>query len=132
MELTNAMIEAEKKTTLAETDFWREVCVNFLRLLAPVTPFLAEELWHEIGLKGSVHEQAWPSWNEEALIETTITLPVQINGKLRDQIKLPAEVDEASARKAAEESERVQKYLEGKQVIKFIFVPKRMISFVIK
>lgn len=132
MELTNAMIDAAKKTDLATTTLWREAVDNFLRLLAPITPFLAEELWQMTGSKGSVHQQPWPQWNEAALIESTVTLPVQVNGKLRDQLELPADVDQAGARAAAEASEKVQKYLEGKEIVKFIFVPKRMISFVVK
>lgn len=132
MELTNAMIEAAKKTNLPSTKLWHEVTVNFLTILAPITPFLAEELWETIGCKGSVHTQTWPKWDESALVETTVTMPVQVNGKLRDQIELPADVDQATARKAAEDSEKVQKFLEGKEVVKFIFVPKRMISFVVK
>ncbi|GAB4281449.1 MAG: leucine--tRNA ligase [Candidatus Rifleibacteriota bacterium] len=132
MELTNAMIDAARKTQLPSTSMWREVVENFLRLLAPIMPFLAEELWQMIGNAGSVHQQAWPQWDESALIESTITLPVQVNGKLRDQIELPADVDQETARAAAEASEKIQKYLEGKQIVKFIFVPKRMISFVVK
>ncbi len=132
MELTNAMIDAAKKTALPNTTLWREVVENFLRLLAPITPFLAEELWQMIGNAGSVHQQPWPKWDEKALVESTVTLPVQVNGKLRDQLELPADVDQAGARAAAEASEKVQKYLEGKEIVKFIFVPKRMISFVVK
>ncbi|HNX74871.1 MAG TPA: leucine--tRNA ligase [Candidatus Rifleibacterium sp.] len=132
MELTNAMGEAIKKTNLPSTTLWREVVENMLKLMATITPFLAEELWETIGCKGSVHQQKWPAWDEKALVESTVTLPVQINGKLRDQIELPADIDEVGARKAAEASEKVQKYLEGTQIIKFIYVPKRMISFVVK
>ncbi|MFZ5953298.1 MAG: leucine--tRNA ligase [Candidatus Rifleibacteriota bacterium] len=132
MELTNAMVEAAKKTSLASTALWREAVETFLKLLAPITPFLAEELWQMIGNAGSVHQQKWPAWDEGALVESTVTLPVQVNGKLRDQLELPADIDEAGARHAAEASEKVQKHLEGKQVVKFIYVPKRMISFVVK
>jgi leucyl-tRNA synthetase len=132
MELTNAMIDAARKTDLAQTSLWREVVQNFLILLAPVMPFLAEELWHMIGAKGSVHKQEWPQWDEKALIEKEITLPVQVNGKLRDQLELPADVSKEAAREAAEQSEKVKKFIKGKEVVKFIFVPKRMISFVVK
>ena len=132
MELTNAMADAVKKTSLPKTTLWREVVQNMLKLMATIAPFMAEELWETIGCKGSVHQQKWPTWDEKALIEATVTLPVQVNGKLRDQIELPADIDEAGARKAAEASEKVQKYLEGTQIIKFIYVPKRMISFVVK
>ena len=132
MELTNAMADAVKKTSLPKTTLWKEVIQNMLKLMATITPFMAEELWETVGFKGSVHQQKWPTWDEKALIESTVTLPVQVNGKLRDQIELPADIDEAGARKAAEASEKVQKYLEGTQIIKFIYVPKRMISFVVK
>jgi leucyl-tRNA synthetase len=132
MELTNALIDAKKSTGLANTTLWREAIEKMLVLLAPITPFMAEELWSIIGNQGFVHKQPWPNWDEAALVEDTITLPVQINGKLRDQIELPADIDEAGARAAAEASEKVQKFLEGMQIVKFIFVPKRMISFVVK
>ncbi|MCK9456263.1 MAG: leucine--tRNA ligase [Candidatus Riflebacteria bacterium] len=132
MELTNAMIEFKKSTELADTSLWKETVRTMLILLAPITPFISEELWETSGNIGSVHLQQWPVWDEEALVESMITLPVQVNGKLRDQIALPADVTEAEARKAAEASEKVQKYLENMQVVKFIFVSKRMISFVVK
>ena len=132
MELTNAMIDAAKKTQLASTTLWREAAQTLLRLLAPITPFLAEELWEQIGEKGSVHQQTWPVHDEKALVESTITLPVQVNGKLRDQLEVPVDIDEAGARVAAAASEKVLKHLEGKQIVKFIYVPKRMISFVVK
>lgn len=132
MELTNSMIDAAKKTDLAGTSLWQKAAQTLLTLLAPITPFLAEELWSSVGGKGSVHQQTWPVHDEKALVESTVVLPVQVNGKLRDQIELPVDIDEAGARKAAEASEKVQKYIEGTQIIKFIFVPKRMISFVVK
>lgn len=132
MELTNAMIDFARKTDLAGTTLWQKAAQTLLVLLAPITPFLAEELWQSTGGAGSVHKQNWPVHDEKALVESTVVLPVQVNGKLRDQIELPADVDEAGARKAAEASEKVQKYIEGTQIIKFIYVPKRMISFVVK
>ena len=132
MELTNAMSDGLKKGNLSKTTLWKEVVEKMLMLLAPITPFIAEELWEITGHKGSVHQQKWPTWDEAALVESTVTMPVQVNGKLRDQISIAADADEATARKAAEASDKVQKYLEGMQVIKFIYVPKRMISFVVK
>ena len=94
MELTNAMIEFKKSTELADTSLWKETVRTMLILLAPITPFISEELWETSGNKGSVHLQQWPVWDEEALVESMITLPVQVNGKLRDQIALPADVTE--------------------------------------
>jgi leucyl-tRNA synthetase len=132
MELNNALIEMAKKTDLAKTSLWKESLETFLKLLAPITPFLAEELWECIGCEGSVHKQAWPEWDESALVESSVTYPVQVNGKLRDQLVLAADIDEAGAKEAAMASSKVQKYIEGKDIKRFIFVPKRMISFVVK
>lgn len=132
MELTNAMIDAARKTSLATTELWKEAAQTLLVLLAPITPYLAEELWHQVGGKGSVHKCDWPEWDEKILVESVIVLPVQVNGKLRDQIEIAADTDEATARQMAEASEKVQRHLENKQIIKVIYVPKRMISFVVK
>lgn len=133
MELTNAMLDIVKTDPkLTKTTFWRKVVENQLILLAPITPFLSEELWSIISNEGSVHQQEWPKWDESALIETTVTLPIQINGKLRDQISLSVDADEATAKAEALKSEKIQKYLEGKEIKRFIYVPKRMISFVVK
>ena len=105
---------------------------TFLRLLAPITPFLAEELWSELGEQGSVHQQPWPTWDERAFVETKISLPVQVNGKLRDQIEIDVNLSEAKVKELALARPKIQKYTEGKEIKKVIFVPKRMVSIVVK
>ncbi|NLI76867.1 MAG: leucine--tRNA ligase [Candidatus Riflebacteria bacterium] len=132
MEYSNALGDLAKHQNLVKSALWREAIKTFLKLLAPITPFLAEELWERIGEKGSVHTQAWPTWDERAFIETEILLPVQVNGKLRDQVKVPVNLKDDEIRELVLKSEKVRKWVEGKQVLKFIHVPKRMISFVVK
>jgi leucyl-tRNA synthetase len=132
MELVNALQDMAKASPIHKSSLWRSAIDTLLVLLAPIAPFLTEELWEIIGRQGSVHQQAWPVWDERALIELTANLPVQVNGKLRDQITIPIEAKEDQVKEIALKSEKVQKYLEGQQILKVIYVPKRMISFVVK
>ncbi len=132
MEYVNALQDFAKVGHLTRTDLWIKAIETLLKLLAPIAPFLAEELWQKTGHRDSVHEQAWPTWDERALVEEEVTLPVQVNGKLRDQLKLPVNLTEEQIRAECLKSEKVQKFIEGKQIVKFIYVPKRMVSFVVK
>lgn len=101
-------------------------------LMAPFAPHVAEELWSMMGEKGSVHSAAWPSF-EPALCETdTITLIVQINGKLRDRIEAPVDISKKDMEKLASESERVLKHLEGRPIVKVVAVPGKLINIVVK
>ncbi|NLM16930.1 MAG: leucine--tRNA ligase [Candidatus Riflebacteria bacterium] len=132
MEMTNMMQDCLKESGFSATAIWKEAVDTLLKLLAPITPFLAEELWEMVGNKGLVHTQKWPVWDEKELVETVITMPVQVNGKLREQIELDADATAETARKIAEEQPKVQKHLEGMEVVRFIYVPKRMVNFVVK
>ena len=110
--------------------------INVLRTLvtviAPFAPHIAEELWERTGGQGSVCDAPWPTWNEEYLVENEVQMPVSFNGKARFQINLPASADKETIIQAAMNDERSQKYLEGKQVVKTIVVPGRIINIVIK
>ena len=101
-------------------------------LIAPFAPFTAEELWHLLGNEGTVMNATYPELNEEYLKEDSFTYPVAINGKMRDKIDLPADTPKDEAEKAALALEKIQKYVEGKTVLKVIVVPKRMINIVVK
>ncbi|GAI42948.1 unnamed protein product, partial [marine sediment metagenome] len=96
----------------------------------PTAPHLAEELWQQMGHSYSIHNQSWPRWDEELAKDEEITLVVQVNGKLRDRMVVPASITEAEARQAALESQRVKAYLEGKEVVKTIYVPGRLVNLV--
>ena len=111
-------------------------CVNVVAnalvvLIAPFAPHLAEELWHRLGHAGTVCDAAWPELNEDYLKSDTINYPVQINGKLRANLDLPADVTQEIATAAALELEQVQKWMEGKPAKKVVFVPGRMINVVV-
>jgi leucyl-tRNA synthetase len=112
-------------------DEWHEALRTFVTVLGPFAPHHAEELWAAMGEEYSVHEQAWPGY-EEALIQAQeITLIVQVNGKLRDRIDAPADISEEAARELALSSARVRPHLEGKELRKSIYVPGRLVNLVV-
>ena len=105
---------------------------TLLRLQAPTTPHLAEELWQRRGHGYSIHNQSWPQWDEELAKDEEITLVVQVNGKLRDRITVPVSIAETEAKQLALESQRVKAHLEGKEIIKMIYVPGRLLNMVVR
>ena len=105
---------------------------TLVTVLAPFAPHIAEELWEQTGGKGSVCDTEWPTWNEDYLVENEVQMPVSFNGKARFNILLPATASKEAIIEAAMSDERSQKYLEGKQVVKTIVVPGRIINIVVK
>ncbi len=103
-----------------------------VRLIAPLAPHLAEELWEWLGNKKSVFDAKWPEFDDAYLVEDTIELVVQVNGKVRAKTIVPSDVEEKDAIKAAKDLDNVSKYLEGKQIIKEIYVPGRLVNIVVK
>jgi leucyl-tRNA synthetase len=130
MELLNTMVDA-KAAGAAGTPAWEEAQDYYLRMLAPITPHIAEELWERNGKPYSVHTQPWPELDEEAAKEEEITLVVQVNGKLRDRITVPAGLSEEDAKAKALESEIVKQYMDGKQPKKVIVVEGKLVNIVL-
>jgi leucyl-tRNA synthetase len=131
MELLNEMYKA-REAGAAGTSQWEEATEIYIKMLAPVAPYIAEELWtNQLGRPYSVHQQQWPKVDEAAAKEDTIELPVQINGKVRDRITVPADASEEEIKAAALASEGVKKHLEGKEPKKVIVANKRLVSLVI-
>jgi leucyl-tRNA synthetase len=131
MELMNEMYKA-REAGAAGSPEWNEAQDIYLRMLAPVAPHIAEELWtNHLGKPYSVHQQKWPQVDEAATKEDSIELPVQINGKVRDRVTVPVEASEEQIKAAALASETVQKYLEGKEPKKVIVANKRLVSIVV-
>ena len=110
---------------------WRECVEKFLLMLAPIAPHIAEELWERAGHSYSVHQQRFPEWDDALAAADTITLVVQVNGRVRDRIEAPADIDEPAARELALSSVKVQPYTEGKTVNKTIYVPGRLVNVVV-
>lgn len=104
---------------------------SYLKLIAPFAPHLADELWHQAGNDGSIHREAWPNYDETKLKSKSVTMAVQINGKVRGQITVQADEEEAVVRQSAENESNVKKYLEGKEIKKVVFVKNKIISFII-
>ncbi len=131
MELMNEMYKAREAGAVGSPE-WTEAQDVYVRMLAPVAPHIAEELWtNYLGKPYSVHQQQWPKVDEEAAKEDSIELPVQINGKVRDRITVPVEASEGDIKAAALASETVKKYLEGKEPKKVIVAQKKLVSIVI-
>jgi leucyl-tRNA synthetase len=130
MELKNIMQDF-RATPVAHTEAWREAERTLVLLLAPFTPHLAEELWEHLGGDYSVHQQAWPEADLDAAAEDAIELVVQINGKVRDKIVVPANVTEETAKARALANEKVQATLNGGMPRKVIYVPGRLVNIVL-
>jgi leucyl-tRNA synthetase len=112
-------------------EVWQNALRTFTLVLAPFAPHHAEEMWALIGLPYSVHEQAWPAWDEDLIAPEEITLVIQVNGKLRDRIEAPASVSEDVARELALASSKVRPYIEGREIRKSVYVPGRLLNFVV-
>jgi leucyl-tRNA synthetase len=131
MELLNEMYKAREAGAVGTAE-WEEATEIYIKMLAPVAPHIAEELWtNQLGKPYSVHQQSWPQVDETAAKEDSIEIPVQVNGKVRDRVVVPAEAGEEEIKSAALASEQVQKYLEGKEPRKVIVANKRLVNVVI-
>jgi leucyl-tRNA synthetase len=129
MELLNGMVDAKEAGAFG-TPEWEEAVDSYLRLMAPATPHIAEEIWSLLGKPYSIHVQPWPQVDEEAAKEEMITLVIQINGKVRDRVELPAPVSEEEAKQAALDSPIVQKHLGGNSPKQVIYVRGRLVNIV--
>jgi leucyl-tRNA synthetase len=132
MEFTNTLYKY-RETALYGTPAWEKAVDSLLLLMAPVATHIAEELWmRRKGKKAqSVHLQAWPEFDPALAAEETVTVVVQVNGKVRERLQLPAGTGEAEARALALASESVKRWLEGKTPRQVIFVPDRLINIVV-
>ena len=102
-----------------------------LRLLSPFAPHIAEECWEGLGISDSIFRTPWPVHNEEFLKRETMTIVVQVNGKVRDNVEAPVDIGDDDLKKACR-TEKVEKHLSGKQIVKTIVVPKKLVNFVVK
>jgi leucyl-tRNA synthetase len=110
----------------------KECIEKMILLLSPFTPFIADALWREIGNEGFTINQPFPQPEEEALIEKTKEIPVQVNGKVRAKITVPSDADEDTVKKIAFENENVKRWTEGKEIVKVIFIKGKILNIVVK
>jgi leucyl-tRNA synthetase len=130
MELLNEMYKASEQGATGSVE-WQEAQDMYLRMMAPATPHVAEELWARLGKPYSVHTQPWPEFDEDAAREEEITLVVQVNGRVRDRILVPVDISAEKAQALALESPAVQRFLEDGAPKKVILVPGRLVNIVI-
>jgi leucyl-tRNA synthetase len=107
-----------------------EATRTFVLLLAPFAPHIAEELWARLGGPYSVHQQPWPAWDEALAAEETVTLVVQVDGRVRDRLTVPADISEAEARERALDCDGVHRRFDGRRVARVIYVPGRLVNVV--
>ena len=134
-ELVNAIYDWQaKKPELNEEDknVLSFAIVSMLKLMSPVAVYLTEEAWHELGGEGSIHNQPWCSWDENLAKSSSMTLVVQINGKVKDKIEVDAEISKEDMEAKALASEKVKEQTAGKTVVKVIVVPKKLVNIVVK
>jgi leucyl-tRNA synthetase len=131
MEFTNYLSKV-REAKLVDSHDWQEAIKTLLLLLAPTVPHLAEELWTRKGHPYSIHNQPWPGWDGEMVREEQITLVIQVNGKLRDRVVVPASITQPEAQELALGSERVKAQLKGKEIARIIYVPGRLVNIVAK
>lgn len=124
MEFVNFFTRQEKRP--------KQALEPFVLLLSPYAPHLAEELWRILGHDSTLAYENWPSWDEAALVESSVEIAVQVNGKVRAKITVAADLDKDAILKAALAHERVQSSIEGKQIVKTIVVPGRMVNIAVK
>lgn len=133
MELVNAMYQfREVPETDREPWIMKEAVDSLLMLLAPFAPHIAEELWAKTGHQGSIHSQSWPGFDPEAIVEDEITIVVQINGKVRDRMLVPAEIDAEAMKELVMDQDRVKELIGDKKVVKVIPVPGKLVNIVVK
>ena len=134
-EFVNAIYDyAGKKSEFSEEDknVFSFAMVTLLKLMAPTTVHLTEELYHQMGGKGSIHETQWPEYDDKLAKTAAITLVVQINGKVKDKIEGDSESSKEELEKAAMASEKIKEAIDGKQIVKTIVVPGRLVNIVVK
>ena len=124
MEFTNFFLKEKSRPKAAME--------QIVLLLSPYAPHMAEELWELLGHDGTLAYEGWPKFDPAAIKEDTVEIPVQINGKLRSRIQVAVDCDKETLEEAAKNDETAAKWLEGKQIVKSIVVPGRMVNFVVK
>jgi len=131
MEAVNELYKLKEQDHFVSQEAWKFAVDNLLMLLAPFAPHITEELWQQLGHEGSIHTSQWPSHDDKYLTSETVTVVVQVNGKLRAQLELPADVSESQAVEAAKVDSKIVEYLADKEAKRTIYIPGRLINFVI-
>ena len=134
-ELTNAIYDwKNKKTELTEedTNVFSFAVVSLIKLMAPVTVHMSEEIWHDLGNATSIHNEKWCEWDEDLAKASKITLVVQVNGKVKDKIEADEGLGNDELKEVALASQKIKELTSGKEIVKVIVVPKKLVNIVVK
>lgn len=131
MEQTNTLYTLKACSGIVKNDAWQYALASMVQQLGPFAPHIAEELWQQLGNTDSVHVGHWPMYDESYLVSNSITMAVQVNGKVRSQITLAPNASQKVAMELALSDANVQKYTENKEPTKVIYVPGRILNIVI-
>jgi leucyl-tRNA synthetase len=132
MEAVNDLYKIKDQEHFANRKEWKFVLESLLLLLAPFAPHIAEELWQQLGHDNSIHTSEWPKYDEKYLVSDSMTIAVQVNGKLRGEVEASTDADEAAVVAAAHDNEKVKAHTDGKEVIKTIYIPGKILNIVVK
>jgi leucyl-tRNA synthetase len=121
----------QKAEAFAQNELWQEALDSVVACIAPFAPHIADELWHQLGHSTSVHIDSWPKWDNAYLVQDAITIVIQINGKVRANITVPAGSSESDITAAAQADPKVATYLDGQLAKKVIYVPGKLVNFVV-
>lgn len=130
MELVNDLYKVKAQDNFASTE-WQWALESILQLTAPFAPHLSEELWEQLGHEDSIHVAEWPKYNEKYLTQDTVTIVIQVNGKLRGEVEIDTDSSEANVVEAAKSNPKVAGYLKDHTIRKTIYVPNKLVNFVI-
>ena len=134
-ELTNAIYDWRgKKKALDDEDknVFSFAVISLVKLMSPVTVHMSEEIWKELGYEGSIHDEPWCEWDENLAKASKITLVVQVNGKVKDKLEADEGASNEELQALALSSDRVKELTNGKEVVKVIVVPKKLVNIVVK
>lgn len=131
MEAVNSLYKAKEAYGIVKSDAWQQSLEAVVQLMAPFTPHVAEELWNQLGHEDTIHRDHWPSWDEKYLVSDIMKVVVQVNGKVRATIEVSVDSSEEQVLEAVKANEKVATYLSGNSIKKSIYVPGKLVSFVV-
>jgi leucyl-tRNA synthetase len=120
-----------KVENLSQNDIWQFALESIVTLIAPFAPHIADELWQQLGHNDSINIDHWPKYDETQIVQDTVTIVIQINGKLRGEIEVPLNESEATIIELAKANDKAKSHLEGNEIRKTIYVPNKLVNFVV-
>ena len=131
MEAVNGLYKLKETSAISRSEAWQFAIESLLQILAPFAPHITEELWHELGYNETIHIDHWPKWDDRFIQSSTMTIIVQVNGKLRAKLELPVDADQQTVESEALADMNVQKFLDNKKPTKVVYIPGRLVNIVV-